>query len=32
VKADEINPAIRPFEPEEYDPIINTVDKAGMLP
>ena len=32
VKADEMNPAIRPFEPEEYDTIINTVDKAGMLP
>jgi len=32
VKADEANPAIRPFEPEEYQTILDTVDKAGLLP
>ena len=32
VKADEANPAIRPFDPDEYESIINTVDKAGLLP
>ena len=32
VKADEMNPNIKPFEPEEYEAIINTVDKAGLLP
>ena len=32
MKADEANPNIRPFEPEEYKTIINTVDKAGLLP
>lgn len=32
VKADESNPAIRPFEPEEYEKIIGTVDKAGLQP
>jgi integrase/recombinase XerD len=32
VKADEMNPDIRPFEPEEYEKIMATVDKAGMLP
>jgi integrase/recombinase XerD len=32
VKADEANPAIRPFEPDEYARILTTVDKAGLLP
>ena len=32
VKADEANPAIRPFEPDEYASILATVDKAGLLP
>jgi hypothetical protein len=32
VKANETNPAIRPFEPSEYETIINTVGKAGLLP
>jgi integrase/recombinase XerD len=32
VKADEANPSIRPFEPEEYEAILATVGKAGMLP
>ena len=32
VKADECNPAIRPFEPEEYEKILGTVDKAALLP
>jgi integrase/recombinase XerD len=32
VKANEANPAIRPFEPSEYETIINTVGKAGLLP
>src|SRR5262249_35784876 len=32
VKADEANPAIRPFEPDEYEKILATVDKAGLLP
>lgn len=32
VKADESNPAIKPFEPEEYEKIIGMVEKAGLLP
>lgn len=31
VKANEANPAIRPFEPEEYKTIIASVAKAGLL-
>jgi integrase/recombinase XerD len=31
VKADEANPAIRPFEPDEYASILATVNKAGLL-
>lgn len=32
VKADESNPAIRPFELKEYKKILATVRKAGLLP
>jgi site-specific recombinase XerD len=32
VKANEANPAIRPLDPKEYDDIIATVDRAGLLP
>jgi len=32
VKADEANPAIRPFEPKEYKTILATVRKAGLQP
>ncbi len=32
VKADEANPNIRPFEPQEYETILATVDRAELRP